>query len=93
MTTPAKLTVKRITRAEGTGATRACCDVVIGGAFLIKGVKIVNGKNGLFVSLPSERGRNGHWYDTVVPLSTEMRRHLSQVVLDAFEAGMEQPVG
>ena len=93
MNTSIEVKVKRINRVEGTSATRAYCDVALGGAFLIKGLTVVNGKNGLFVSMPREQSKNGQWYDTVVPLSKEAREHLSQVVLEAFEAGIEQPVG
>ena len=84
--------VKRINKVEGTSATRAYCDVAIGGAYLIKGLKVVNGKNGLFVSMPSEQGKNGQWYDTLVPLTKEARDRLSQIVLEAFHADVETGV-
>ncbi len=86
------LEIKRVTKVEGTSATRAYCDVAIGGTYLVKGVKVVNGKNGLFVSMPGEKGKNGQWYDTLVPLTKEARERLSEVVLEAYETHAAQLV-
>ena len=83
------LEVKRIIRLDGDGAIKAFCDVAIAGSYLIKGVKVVEGKNGVFVSLPREQGKNGQWYDTVVPLTKEAREQLSQAVLEAY--GTKEP--
>ena len=83
---PVGLSVKWINRLDGEGTLRAFCDLEIGGQFLVKGIRVVEGKNGLFVSMPQEKGKDGNWYDTVLPLSKETRRHLSQVVLSAYQA-------
>ena len=80
------LSVKRMTRLHGNGTVKAFCDVAVADSFLIKSLKIVDGKNGLFVSMPREQGKNGQWYDTVLPLTKQAREQLSQVVLDAYES-------
>ncbi len=51
---PVGLSVKRINRMGGEGTLRAFCDLEIAGSFLVKGVRVVvvEGKNGLFVSMP-----------------------------------------
>jgi len=83
------LEVKRITRLDGDGAIKAFCDVAVAGAVLIKGVKVVEGKKGVFVSMPREQGKNGQWYDTVVPLTKEAREQLAEAVLEAY--GTKEP--
>lgn len=80
------LSVKRINRLSGERTAKAFCDVAVGEAFLIKGVRVVEGKNGVFVSMPREQGKDGQWYDTVVPLTKEARRQLGEVVLSAYRA-------
>ena len=80
----AALEVKRIIRYGGNGSVRAFCDVAVGEAVLIRGVKVVEGSKGLFVSMPREQGKNGQWYDTVSPVTKEVRQHLSQLVLEAY---------
>jgi len=78
--------VKRINRMEAEGGTQAFCDVALGGTFLVKGVRVVAGKKGLFVSMPQEQGKDGNWYDTVLPLTKEARQRISETVLAAFKA-------
>lgn len=81
-----EVSVKRVTKLNGDGSVKAFCDVAIAEAYLIKSVKVVEGKNGLFVSMPREQSKTGKWYDTVAPLTKEARAQLSQVVLDAYNA-------
>ena len=85
-TKPVGLSVKRINRMDGEGTLRAFCDLEIAGSFLVKGIRVVEGKNGLFVSMPQERGKDGNWYDTVLPLAKEVRQQVSEVVLSAYQA-------
>ena len=82
------LTVKRMTKLDGTGSVKAFCDVSVG-SFLIKSFKVVDGKNGLFVSMPREQGKNGQWYDSVVPLTKQAREQLTVLVLGAFNGNGE----
>lgn len=92
MTETMEVSVKRIHRFEGEGTLKAFCDLAIGERFLIKGVRVVEGKNGLFVSMPQEMGKDGNWYDTAFPLTKELRQKVSEVVLSAYGAEAEQPV-
>ncbi len=78
--------VERLTRLDGTGSTKAYCDVSISGALVIKSFKVVDGKKGLFVSMPREQGKNGQWYDMVTPLTKEAREELVEAVLDAYSS-------
>ena len=84
MSTHVELSIKRMTRLDGNGTLKAYCDVAIAESFVIKSFKVIDGKNGLFVSMPREQGKNGQWYDTVAPLNKEVREHLSHIVLGAY---------
>ena len=79
------LAVQRLVRFEGEGTLKAFCDLAIGGRFIIRGVRVVDGKRGLFVSMPREQGKNGTWYDSVSVLTKEAKTAVSQVVLDAYQ--------
>lgn len=81
-----KIEVVRIHKLDGTGPTKAFADVALDESIIIKGVRIVEGKDGLFVSLPREEGRDGKWYNTVVPLSREIKETLDTTVLEAYNS-------
>ena len=55
--------VKRLVRFEGEGTVKAYCDLAIGSLFLIRGLRIVQGKNGMFVSMPRQQGKDQKWYE------------------------------
>lgn len=78
--------VVRLHRLDGEGKVKAFCDVGFAGVFIIKGLRVVEGKNGLFVGMPREQGKDGKWYDTIRPLSPEFKEQLQDAVLEAYEA-------
>ena len=80
-----ELAVKRVIRPGGSGSIKAFCDVAVGEAFLIKGVRVVDGKKGLFVSMPRQQGKDTKWYDVVMPLTDAMKGELNRVVLEAYQ--------
>ena len=87
MSAQVEVSVKRINRLNGEGTLKAFCDVTVAEQFLIKGLRVVEGKKGLFVSMPQERGKDGNWYDTVVPLTKEARQEISELVLSTYQSG------
>ena len=84
-TTMTELEVKRIVRFEGEGTLKAFCELAIGDAFLIKGLRVVRGRNGLFVSMPRQQGKDAKWYDHVIALSKEVKQEVERVVLEAYD--------
>lgn len=76
--------VKRLYRFDGEGPLKAIADVSIGEDFLVKGFRVVEGKNGIFVSGPQQPGNDGKWYPTAYPLAEEVKKELDRVILDAF---------
>ena len=80
----AELSVKRMVRFDGEGSLKAFCDLAIGDAFLIKGLRVVEGKRGLFVSMPRQQGKDAKWYESVVALTKEVSAEVARVVLEAY---------
>jgi stage V sporulation protein G len=76
--------VTRCFKFEGEGTLKALCDVAICDGFLVKGLRIINGKKGLFVSMPGAKGKDGKWYDNMHPLTAEVRNSLNEAVLSAY---------
>lgn len=79
------LKVTRLYKFNNEGPVKAICDISIADQFAIKGFRIVEGKNGMFVGVPREPGKDGKWYNSAFPLTPEARESLTQVVLTAYE--------
>tara|TARA_Y100001960_G_scaffold240332_1_gene253766 strand:- start:1202 stop:1543 length:342 start_codon:yes stop_codon:yes gene_type:complete len=65
------------------GKLRAFFDLKTNDGFVIKGFKLVEGINGLFVGMPSAQGKDGEYYDTVFA-DKELRDELQQIALRAY---------
>ena len=79
-----KLAVTRMHKLDGEGATKAFCDMSVMDSLVINGLRVVEGKEGLFVSMPREAGKDGKWYNTVIPLSREIKAEIEKIVLEAY---------
>jgi stage V sporulation protein G len=77
--------VMRMRRMDGESSLKAFADVSFAGVFIVKGLKVIEGKNGLFVGMPSEKGKDGKWYNKVHPLTKEFRDVLNSIVIEAYE--------
>jgi len=78
------LKVVRLHRFDGDSKTKAFCDVAIGD-FIVKGLRIVQGKKGLFLAMPQEKSKDGKWFNSFFPVTEEARKNLADVVLAAYE--------
>ncbi len=63
---------------------KAFVDVGINDAILIKGLRVVEGKKGLFVSMPQEQGKDSKWYDRVRCLNKPTQQQIEHAVLTAY---------
>ena len=78
--------VIKIHRLSQDSRVKAFVDIGINEALLIKGIRIVQGKKGLFVSMPVEQGKNERWYERVRCLNQDIRSLIAQKVLEAYSA-------
>ncbi|MDD5634484.1 MAG: SpoVG family protein [Candidatus Omnitrophica bacterium] len=76
--------VERIHKLTTDGATKAFCDICLLDTFIVKGLRVVQGKEGLFLSMPREQGRDGKWYETFFPKEKNIRKELEQIVLESY---------
>ena len=76
--------IVKIHRLPQDSRIKAFVDVGINDALLIKGLRVVEGKKGLFVSMPTEQGKNDRWYERVRCLNQDTRYLITQKVLEAY---------
>jgi len=71
---------------------KAFANVTFDNAFVIRGMKIINGNKGFFLSMPSKKRADGTYQDVAHPVNSEMRRMLEERVLAAYEKETRQTV-
>lgn len=60
-------------------------NVTFDNAFVVRGMKIIQGNTGYFVSMPSRKRPDGTHQDIAHPVNSEMRHMIEQRVLEAYE--------
>jgi len=81
-----QIEVVRINRLNGDSALKAFCDISLFGALVVKGLMVIDGKNGLFVSMPREQGKDGRWYDKIQLLNNDVKTVVENTVIEAYAA-------
>ena len=76
--------VQRMYRFETDRPLKAFADIIVNDALLIKGVRVMEGKEGLFVSMPREQAKDKKWYDTIRCLTEEVRDQITEEVLTCY---------
>ena len=64
---------------------KAFANVTFDEEFVIRGLKVINGTNGYFVSMPSRKRSDGTHQDIAHPINNRMRQKLESAVLAAYE--------
>ena len=64
--------------------TLALATITIGGDFVVNGLKIFTGKNGLFVSMPSRKKQDGEYVDIAHAISKDAYETIQEQVLKKF---------
>ena len=63
----------------------ATASVTLGGCIAIRGIQILDGKNGTFVSMPQRKDAKGEYHDICFPTTAEMRQAINAAVLGEYE--------
>lgn len=79
-----EIKVNRVFKLETEGPVKGFADIAVNEVLIIKGLRVVEGKKGLFVTMPKSQGKDNKWYDSVYPLTKEARQDIQEAVLEAF---------
>ena len=63
---------------------KAFVSIIIDDCFVVSDIKIINGNNGLFISMPSKKRKNGTFRDIAHPLNNETRKMIEEKVLARY---------
>lgn len=75
---------------KGDDKLKAVANVTFDRSFVVRGLRIVDGKRGLFISMPSRRRRDGTYRDIAHPISSELREKLECAVIGAYEREVQK---
>lgn len=82
-----EITEVRLIRFGNESKLKAMASITIDGAFVVKGLRVIEGKNGIFVAMPSRQVSEGRYEDIAFPITAEAREMVIKAVLDKYNEG------
>lgn len=69
---------------------KAVASITIDECFVVHDIKVIEGKEGFFISMPSKKTPDGEYRDIVHPINTETREKIIEEVLKAYEVAEKE---
>ncbi|MDR3337803.1 MAG: septation regulator SpoVG [Treponema sp.] len=82
-----EITDIRVRKVTGEGKLKAYVTVTFDDCFVVHNVKIIEGKSGVFIAMPSRKTRAGDYKDVAHPINPDFRAELQQRILDRYDNG------
>lgn len=89
--------ISPIKQIEGLTHTKALAEIVFNDQLLIRGIRVVEGENGLYISYPfpfhPTAGEDGQPRSTVFPITNVLRDHVESVVIEKYQDAVKKKNG
>jgi stage V sporulation protein G len=82
-----EITDIKVRKVAGEGKLKAYVTVTFDECFVVHNVKIIEGKTGVFIAMPSRKTRAGDYKDVAHPIHPEFRAELQKKILDKYDSG------
>jgi stage V sporulation protein G len=79
-----KLEIRIYPLDEQKGNVKAFASVSVDDIVAIKGIRVIDGKNGLFTAMPQSRDKNGEHRDIAFPINGDLRKAINKAVLEQY---------
>jgi stage V sporulation protein G len=83
------VTEVKVYMIEGKEKLRATATITLENAFMVHGLKVIEGETGLFVVMPAVK-KNGVFKDIAHPITAEMRNQIVTAVLAEYSRKDEE---
>lgn len=87
-----EITDVRVKKFNGENRLKAIAAITIDDCFVVHELRIIDGKDGLFVAMPSRKMPNGEFKDVAHPINQETRSTIEKIVIEAYENIEDEPV-
>jgi stage V sporulation protein G len=82
-----QITDIRVRKVAGEGKLKAYVTITFDNCFVVHNVKIIEGKTGVFIAMPSRKTRAGDYKDVAHPITPDFRADMQKKILDKYDSG------
>jgi stage V sporulation protein G len=84
-----KITEVRISLRDDA-KLKAFVSITLDDCFVIRGLKIIEGKTDTFVAMPSRKRKDGEYQDIAHPINNEARQEMEDIILKEYRKELER---
>jgi stage V sporulation protein G len=78
------ITDVRVKKFNGENRLKAIAAITIDDCFVVHELRVIDGKEGLFVAMPSRKMPNGEFKDVAHPINQDTRTMIENIVIEAY---------
>ena len=79
-----KITSVNVHKKNDETKMKGIASVLIDDCFAIRDIRIIEGKDGLFIAMPSRKNTNGEYHDIAHPINAETRKMFEEAILAEY---------
>ena len=79
-----KVTNVNLKKVEENGAVKAYATIILDDSLAIHNIRLIEGKERLFIACPSYKDKNEAYHDYVHPIVSELRKAIEKAILDKY---------
>ena len=81
-----EITSVKVKKEEREGSRmKGRASVLIDDGLAIHNIRIIEGKNGLFIAMPSRKAADGEYRDIAHPINSETREQIQKLILEKYQ--------
>lgn len=85
-----QITDVRVRKVSSVGKMKAVVSVTLDDCFVVHDIKVIEGKERLFIAMPSRKTAEGEFKDIAHPINTELRDELQTLILAKYEEALAE---
>lgn len=70
--------------------TKAMASIIFDNVFMVTGIKVIEGQNGVFVSMPQRKNASGEYKDICFPKTADFRKEITEKIIEEYNKEVVQ---
>ena len=79
-----KITSVNVHKKNDDSKMKGIASVLIDDCFAIRDIRIIEGKEGLFIAMPSRKNAEGVYHDIAHPINAETRKMFEEAIFEEY---------
>ena len=80
-----KITSVNVRKIEKEGSRmKGIASILLDDSFAVHDIRIIEGKEGLFIAMPSRKNADGEYHDIAHPINAETRKMFEDAIFEAY---------